>query len=304
MTAEEIVALEFFSGIGAFSHCLDYCRFPVRVGAAFDQSEHANSTYELNFGLKPIARNLDSIRSESLPPAKMWWLSPPCTPYSRRGRQLDTDDPRSAAFLNLMALLPHFLPDIVLLENVAGFADSRGEALLYNTFEKSGYRFGRVSLCPSLFGLPALRPRLFYIATLRSDVNIPEELGLAKPQFESSLSHRLADYLDLEAQAETYLPKHLQDRYERSLDIVEDAAGGDARAICFTSGYARTMKAGGSFLRMEDGTLRRFSPKEIVRLLGFPESFRFPLHLDLKAQWRLAGNSVDLTCLRYLLSRL
>lgn len=304
MTAEEIVALEFFSGIGAFSHCLDYCRFPVRVAAAFDQSEHANATYELNLGLKPNSRNLDSIKGENIPPAKMWWMSPPCTPYSRRGHQLDTSDPRAAAFLNLMSLLPIFLPDVVLVENVVGFGDSKGEAILFDTFTKAGYRFGRVFLCPSLFGLPSLRPRLFYIATLRSDINVPDELNIQKTELVTSLSSRLSSYLDREVLKGTFLSKDLQERYERSLHVVEDAEDEQAHAICFTSGYARTMKAGGSFLRMEDGTLRRFSPKEIVRLLGFSESFEFPSHLDLKAQWRLAGNSVDLTCIRYLLSRL
>lgn len=201
-----------------------------------------------------------------------------------------------------MSLLPHFLPDVVLLENVVGFADSKGEELLYDTFTKAGYGFARLSLCPSLFGLPSLRPRLFYIGTRRSDINIPDELTIKKPEFDPLLPSRLSDYLDREPIEGTFLPRSLQARYERSLAVIEDATDRDAQAICFTSGYARTMRAGGSFLRMEDGSLRRFSPNEIVRLLGFPESFKFPSHLDLKTQWRLAGNSVDLTCIRYLLS--
>lgn len=301
---EEMITLEFFSGIGAFSHCLSSCRFDLRVAAAFDQSEHANATYEFNLGLKPISRNLDSIRFQDIAPAKVWWLSPPCTPFSRRGHQLDTADPRAAAFLNLMSLLPRFSPEVVLLENVGGFAESTGELLLYDTLAKAGYRYCRVSLCPSQFGIPSLRPRLFYVATLRDDVNLPSRTTLNRAGFEANQSPALSDYLDQEPVPETFLPENLRLRYERSLDIVEDPTDPNARAICFTSGYARTMRAGGSFLRMSGGSLRRFSPKEIVRLLGFPDSFAFPSHVNLNAQWRLAGNSVDLTCIRYLLSRL
>jgi hypothetical protein len=97
------------------------------------------------------------------------------------------------------------------------------------------------------------------------------------------------------------VPEDVVARYGQSYDIVDPAAP-DAEAICFTSGYYRCQKASGSFICLADGRLRRFSPREILNLLGFGYTFNFPGHIPLPAQWRLAGNSVDVRAIRYLLA--
>lgn len=296
MLHKSYTAVEFFSGIGAFGFAVAG-NDAVRIVAAFDQNADANAVYLHNFGLKPLSRNLDSIKAVDIPEADVWWLSPPCTPFSRRGKQLDTDDKRALAFLNLLALLPGFLPQLVLLENVAGFIGSEAEALLIETLTLCGYAWGRLLLCPSQFGIPCLRPRVFYAAcrTDRFRVSFEEPVALV------SAGEPLCSYLDAQPPESCILSRDLQERYERSLDVIEDATLSQARTICFTSGYGRTMKAGGSFLRLIDGSLRRFSPEEIVRLLGFSPSFQFPSAISSRSAWRLAGNSVDITCLRFLL---
>jgi site-specific DNA-cytosine methylase len=312
-----IRAVEFFSGIGAFaesvgSHCkktaVDTCRKgstdydatlseQAEIVAAFDQNADANATYSLNFGLKPISRNLDSIKSADIPAADLWWMSPPCTPFSRRGNRLDLQDNRSAAFRNLLILLPQHRPELFFMENVTGFIDSSGEQLLTDVLSATGYRYSRVSLCPSLFGVPCLRPRVFYVACTSERL----EIEINKDKIQRTEFRTLADYLDREPDPRTFLEPHVQERYQQGFDIV-DATRDDARAICFTSGYARTMKVGGSFLSIENNRLRRFSPGEIVRLLGFSNNFQFPPEISWRNQWKLAGNSVDITCLRFLFS--
>lgn len=74
-------AIELFSGIGAFSQAVESLGLPLEVVQAYDQSDSANLTYELNWGLKPRARNIESLKASSdLVQAELWWMSPPCAP--------------------------------------------------------------------------------------------------------------------------------------------------------------------------------------------------------------------------------
>ncbi|MGB7492357.1 MAG: DNA cytosine methyltransferase, partial [Thermoanaerobaculia bacterium] len=54
-------------------------------------------------------------------------------------------------------------------------------------------------------------------------------------------------------------------------------------------------------LRTASG-LRRFSPMENLRLLGFPPDFRLPPTLSVQVAWRLVGNSLSVPAVRCVLS--
>lgn len=303
---ESLCAIEFFSGIGGFSAAAGR---RVRVIAAFDQGAEANAVYRWNHGLVPCPRNLDSLSPDAVPPADLWWMSPPCTPYSRRGRQRDLDDPRSASLVHLVTCcLPACLPTWFLLENVEGFMGSRAHELVLRVLGELGYQTEQAVLCPTQFGIPMKRPRLFLAASRDAPV-----ADLAIPQRSPSPPLRaIRDFLDPEpeAAAELELPSGVIVRYGAALNCI-DPADPRAVAICFTRHYGKSMKAAGSMVRMSgsrsDGSfrLRRFSPREMLRLFSFPEAFAFPSEpvLPLSARWRLVGNSVSVACVRHVLGR-
>lgn len=287
-------AIEFFSGIGAFAEAAR--ELPIEIVAAFDQSQAANAVYRANFGLAPRSRNLDSIEASQLPAAGLWWMSPPCTPFSRRGRRHDDGDPRAASFLNLIGLIPACLPEMIFVENVSGFAGSRVHKRLLSALEAGAYQVEELVLCSTQFGTPMRRPRYFVAAWRKGQrryVRMPAHRALVP----------LADFLDSEPDAALLVPEATAARYGAAYDIV-DPQQPDAIAICFTSGYYRCQKASGSMISLPGGRLRRFSPEEIVRLLGFSKHFIFPEALPLPARWRLAGNSVDVRAIRYILGEL
>ncbi len=89
-------------------------------------------------------------------------------------------------------------------------------------------------------------------------------------------------------------------KYEQGFNII-DPDQPDLIAICFTKGYWRCKLASGSLLKMKDGQVRRFSPAEMLRLFGFPGTFRFPEHMELKEIWQLVGNAVDIRAVRHVL---
>ena len=288
-------AIEFFSGIGAFKAAALQMR--IEVLAAYDQSDHANAVYRHNFGVRPRQRNLDTISGGDLPRADLWWLSPPCQPFSRRGKKADLDDARAQPLINLISLLPSVRPPYFALENVQGFAGSRAESLLADCLSGLGYSTKTVLVCPTQLGIPMQRPRLFYLGSLAGTIKDLPRLE-APPR-------RLSEFIDSNNShnESLLLDPHLQKRYAASLNIVHPDDR-QARTICFTSGYSRCMNCSGSFIALPGERLRYFSPEEILRLLGFPEAFSFPPEMATAVRLRLAGNSVDLRSIKLVLSLL
>lgn len=288
-------AVEFFSGIGAFT--AGVAGLPVRVVAAYDQSAAANRTYLANHGLAPCARNLDGIRPEEVPDADLWWMSPPCTPFSRRGGRKDDEDPRAASFLNLIQVLRVKRPRAVIVENVQGFVASRVHVRLLVALNEAGYAVRELDLNPFTMGVPMLRPRRFVVAR---HGRLP---GYAPESAPRRFDPPLSAYLDPDPAPALRVPDDVVARYGRAFNVVEPANPG-AYVICVTSGYRRSMKASGSYLRLADGGVRMLSPDELVRLMGFPRGVVWPGDVPVSTRYRLAGNTVDVRAVRWLVGPL
>lgn len=298
--------LELFCGIGG---CAAALAGRARVTAAVDVSRVALGVYARNFPGHPLApRTLESITAADLRRwrADLWWLSPPCQPFTRRGHGRDDDDPRSRGLLALIPLLAAERPPFVALENVPGFAGSRTRARLAAALDGAGYRTWEDELCPSVLGVPNRRRRYFMVASREGDPAPP-----APPPAPS----RLADHLDPVPEPGLEVDPELLGRYRGALDLV---AADDPGAVtaCFTAAYGRSPVRSGSYLvedaeaswngdglgRDPGGRVRRFSPAEVLRLLGFPPGFTLPPELPRATGWRLAGNSLSLPAARAVLA--
>jgi DNA (cytosine-5)-methyltransferase 1 len=283
-------ALEFFSGLGGWRYSLGD---QGRVVRAFDISEPANATYALNHGVRPATRELATLRREEIASfgADLWLLSPPCQPFCRTGSRLDLADPRSRAFLNLMDLLDHQPPRAVALENVEGFLGSQAHELLTGLLRKHGFHWKEHHLCPTRFGIPNQRPRVFILAA---------DYPLTEREVPSLEPAPLAPFLDEEEDPSLYLSSTVLDRHGPGLDVVEPK---DRRSACFIGGYGRRWVGSGSFLRTAQG-VRRFSTMEIARLLGLPKGFGFPPELPLENRYKLLGNGLNLASATWVLQGL
>lgn len=287
-----ISALELFSGIGAFAEAC--AKRNIEVVGAFDQDPRANQTYFLNQGLKPIPRNLDSISAAELPPAEIWWMSPPCQPYSVRGNQKGLNDPRSRSLVNLLGLLKKHRPKVLMMENVAAFRDSDAHRLALDTFNDIGYESQVLELSPTDFGVRMRRPRLFIVATAYG-------VSFKAPGIPQASPKCLKEFIHEQFAEDLIVSQKDFDRYAQSLHII-NAQQDDAYAICFTSGYWKSYRSSGSFIETANGRIRRFSPEEIAALMGFSAGFSFPPELTTSAKLKLAGNTVDVRAIDYLLS--
>lgn len=286
-------AVEFFSGIGAFAYAAH--DFGIQISAAFDQSDDANRVYNHNFNSAPSPRNLDSLNVDAVPEADIWWLSPPCKPYTVRGAQRDASDPRARSLARIMELIPQRLPRIIVVENVEAFTGSAMHKRLEERLHESQYKVRTHPLCSTMFGVPMKRPRVFVVA--RRDGGPIELIAPTGEQLPLSMflnCDNTGGRLDIP-------PSELA-RHENAMNIVTGNEGD--YAICFTSGYDVSYRASGSFIRYGEDRVRRFDPQEILGLLGFGPDFEMPQETALRTQWRLLGNSVDVRCIRHLLTSL
>jgi DNA (cytosine-5)-methyltransferase 1/tRNA (cytosine38-C5)-methyltransferase len=262
------------------------------VVRAIDHDEAAHDTYTAHFGPHALRRNLDSVKDRDLAGADAWWMSPPCQPYTVRGKGRDLDDPRAKSLVHLMDRLSVLRPEVFAMENVPGFPGSRAHALVRRTLREAGYQVAEVLRCPAELGVPMRRPRFYLLARRDRAVVVPP--AEVRPR-------RLADHLDADPDPELWADEELQRRYAGKLALV-DPADADAVAHVFTGAYGVSPVYSGSWVHTEAGP-RRFSVAEVLRLMGFPEGFALATDKPKKA-YKLVGNSLSVDAVASLLPAL
>lgn len=289
--------LELFAGIGGLA-----CSWPsAEIVAAIDISHLARRIYEANH-VRPgeqspfLVRSIESLKNEFFESATadIWWLSPPCQPFTTKGRRRDLADPRSAGLVNVLEQIDLIRPWGIALENVPGFEGSQAHHQLISKLSSIGYSVWADRLCPAQLGWPNRRERYYLLACKEPLRPLVLEPIKAPP--------RLNALLDAEIPADLWLDEQTTSACRDSLDRVLLQGETDVTA-CFGSGYGRSLLHCGSYLEVA-GRIRRFSPREVARLLGFPESFKLSLADEHSGEmspekerlklWQLLGNSLSL----------
>ncbi len=320
-----VAAIELFAGIGGFAEA---AKHRLTVSRAIDVNHLCRRVYTANHPARFDIRSIEGLTAEELAAHRetFWWLSPPCQPFTRRGKQGDIDDPRSAALANLLKIIANVRPIALALENVPPFAESRAANLLRETLHRSGYHWTEYCVCPSQFGI-ANRRRRFYLCARRSLASpssgaTPGARSSSNGQPQHSLSAslvlpRLGKEQGIEIGLKPHrsisatmipdnsddpsllVPSNILRDYAHAVDIV-DPHDDSAVTTCFTSAYGRSPVRSGSFVRDRLG-IRYFCPREILRFLGFPHEFNLPSGLSRRQAWTLVGNSISVDVVRWLL---
>lgn len=265
----------------------------VDIVCAIDQDEYAHRTYTASWTHRARRWNIAALRPGQLPEAEVWWMSPPCQPFTVRGARRDLDDPRSAPFRRVLELVAAIRPRAVALENVPTFEGSRAHEALREVLDRAGYMVAERHLCPGQLGVPNKRPRFYLVASL-------DDLRPWRPV--ARVPCPLAEYLDPEPDASLYVPDALLDRFGDALAIT-DLDHPEPQIHCLTSAYGRSPVHAGSYVRDARG-VRWLSPEEILRLLGFPPTVVFPADLPRSRRYKLAGNSLSVPAVREVLGAL
>jgi site-specific DNA-cytosine methylase len=300
-----IRVLELFAGIGGLAHAWP----DADIVQAIDIDTGAQRVYQSNFSHPYLCRELETIPAQALEAYRdaLWWMSPPCTPFTTRGKQRDLDDPRCRALVHLAEVAALLQPPWIMLENVEGFRDSRARLWLMAQWSQVGYRVELRSLCPSQWGWPNRRPRVYLIAgRVGRDIDVT-------PVFRPvSLASMIDPSIRRETHGELWIDQETATRYAAAIHCVDvvDGVCDQQVTACFATSYGRSITRSGSYLRTSEG-IRRFSAREVARLLGFSDLFQLPSEdphwmpglSKLERQqrvWRWLGNSLAIPVVRHL----
>ena len=287
--------LELFSGIGAVALAREA---GDEIACAVDINQSAMQVHRANFECPTLVQEISSLSDRQLANfgADLWWLSPPCQPFTRRGLQKDLEDARAKPLLRLISAIEQIQPANIALENVIGFENSDAYEQLVKSLDRAGYHYTAATLCSADFGLPNLRPRFFLVASQRGEPTL-------HPASFCQQRARIAEFLDSETelvrwQEDLKVDSRQINEYRHAINVV---TGDSENTRCFTSAYGRSVVRSGSYLTAGGG-FRRFSPSEECRLLGFPREFHLPIDLSTNQLWKLIGNSVSIPCAQHVLA--
>jgi len=159
--------IDLFAGLGGFHQAA------VRLGGkcvfASEIDTGLRTIYEKNFNLD-CAGDIRNVAIDDVPEHDLLCAGFPCQPFSKAGDQMGWNDPiRGTVFWNIVEILKHRKPSLVILENVAHFVrhDSGNTyAKVKQALESQGYKVDWHQFSPHQFGIPQIRERIYMVGAL------------------------------------------------------------------------------------------------------------------------------------------
>ncbi len=282
--------IDLFCGIGGFRISLAKAARPFglepRCVFSSDIDPEAAKTYQANFGEYPSG-DVSKIRPESIPDHDVLCAGFPCQPFSIMGNSEGFLDSRGTLFFEIAKILQAKRPKSFLLENVKQLASHQGGATLkkiLDVLRQLGYSVDYKILNSLDFGLPQKRERLF-IAGFNKPVDFPWPQG-DKPLM--SLKKILESRVDPKYFASERIRKNRLEQHnaKTSPAIWHENKSGNISS----KPYSCALRAGASHNYLLVDGQRRLTPREMLRLQGFPDSFKI-VSADAQVK-KQTGNSV------------
>ena len=242
---------------------------------------------------------------------------PPCQSWSEAGSLKGIKDARGQLFFDYIRILKEFQPKFFLAENVSGMlANRHSDAVqnILNLFDEAGYDVSFTLVNAKDYGVAEERKRVFYIG-FRKDLNI--EFGFPKGSTKDDFKKiTLRDIIwDLQ---ETAVPageknhhnpeainnnEYFTGAYSPIFMSRNRVKGWDEQAFtvqasgrqCQLHPQAPKMEKVGTnkcrFVKGKEHLYRRMTIREVARVQGFPDDFKF-IYNDTNTAYKMIGNAV------------
>lgn len=261
--------IDLFAGIGGFH--LAFHKAGAECVFASEWDESARLTYETNFSkISPALFKKDNfvgditkVKKTTIPNFDILTGGFPCQPFSQAGHGKGFKDVRGTLFFDIAEIIKVKKPQAFFLENVQRL-HSHDNGKTFKVIERIltrdlGYSFFHKIVRASDHGLPQHRPRIFMVGF--RDPNIEFEFPKKR-----DLLFNMSDVMGGKVDREIGLTL----RVGGKSSPIDDRRNWDGYIV--------------------NGKPRRLTPKEALRMQGFPSSFKFPVN-DSIAMKQL-GNSV------------
>ncbi len=281
----KITCADFFCGIGGFHVAAG--NLGLEVVFACDIDEAARRAYEHNFGLRPVG-DIVGLQTDSVPHYDLLFAGFPCQPFSIIGRQQGFADPRGTLFFELLRFIEARRPQGIVLENVKQLSTIQKGAVIERILwdlRELGYSADYRVLNALDFGLPQKRERTIIVATQTpfDEFPWPEKSVPIKP---------LSAILEANPDPKHFVSETIRNKRQKAHTAQtspaiwhENKAGNISSHL-----WSCALRAGASYnYLLVDGT-RRLTPREMLRLQGFPDTFEIVCN-DSQTR-KQAGNAV------------
>lgn len=272
---KQLTFIDLFAGIGGFHMAFNNAGAKCVFVSEWD--EPARKTYQANFqSIDPdifekgnFVGDITKVDESKIPDFNILTAGFPCQPFSQAGFKKGFKDTRGTLFHDIVRIIKAKQPEAIFLENVRHLLkhdDGKTFEVIRRTIEEDlGYSFYWKVIKASEFNLPQHRPRLFMVGFRDKEVSFqfPEPVPLKK-----------------------------------TMSSIFD---GDCPK---TIGYTLRVGGRGSGIKdrrnwdsyVVDGEVRRLTPKEGKKMMGFPSGFKFPVS-DGQAMKQL-GNAVAIPAIQ------
>lgn len=296
--------IDLFCGIGGFRLAM------AGVGGtcvfSSDKSRNARTTYQANYGETP-AGDITKIDAEDIPGFDVLCGGFPCQAFSVAGKQRGFSDPRGTMFFEIARIVEHHRPKVVFLENVANLEKhDSGNTLrvIVGTLDKLGYDVHYKVLKANDYGVAQIRKRIYFVC-IRKDLKAG--FSFPEPTYEDVA---IEDFLDRDVDEKyfvdigtvTFYKPDITDRQLDTYRMGYIGHPGQGRRVYSPKGCASTLTLtsrgplGSTEGYYIDGRVRKLTPNECRKIMGFPDGFMFPVRES--AALELLGNSVAVPVLK------
>jgi DNA (cytosine-5)-methyltransferase 1 len=254
----------------------------------------------------------------------------PCQSFSVAGARGGFEDTRGTLFFEFARCVKELQPKVFIYENVKGLVghdNGRTFATVLNTFDELGYKYFYQILNAKDYGIPQNRQRIFVIGFKDKDAefSFPEKqtlnytmanflIGKVDANYGSTQPNFLTNKKHLEKGFAHNVEKEVNEKYYLSEKVKKIILATEAKTMKFNptinTDIAKTLLA--SMHKMHranvdnyvtvNGKIRRLTPRECLRLMGFPDTFQQVVS-DVQC-YKQAGNSIVVNVLTELIKNI
>lgn len=250
----------------------------------------------------------------------------PCQAFSCNGKRGGFEDTRGTLFYEYARIIRESQPKCFIFENVRGMVNhdnGRTWETIKNVFNELNYNIyihkdEKGNEAPVInaadYGIPQLRMRL-YVVGIRKDIKLQKDFDFPNP---IPLSKTTKDFLDKNVPAKYYLA---QKGFEFVTTHPSRAQVGLDIMTCQKAN--QQFNWNGTFIfeplsekhtpeilkrayigdwKGKRGVCRMFTPRECLRLMGFPDSYKIVVNDHMA--WRQSGNSIVVNVLEAIMGEI
>lgn len=309
--------ISLFSGCGGLDLGFERAGFEIPIANEFDKTIW--ETFKANHPkTKLIEGDIRNIKESDFPDEIDGIIGgPPCQSWSEAGALRGINDARGKLFYEYIRILKDKKPKFFLAENVSGMLANRHAEAVQNIlkmFKESGYNVSLTLVNAKDYGVAQERKRVFYIG-FRDDLNIDfvfPKGSTEKDEDKITLKDIIWDLKDTavptlarnkhnpeainnnEYFTGAYSPIFMSRNRVKQWDEQAFTVQASGRQ-CQLHPQAPKMEKVGlnkcQFVPGKENLYRRMTVREVARVQGFPDDFKF-IYTDTDNAYKMIGNAV------------